>query len=68
MGAEEAYETLSKYQLIDGENRSIGRVFEIQAKYEKFRSYLDRPNSSPLVKRIRDVLDACKTIENAIQA
>lgn len=64
--AGKAYETLRDYQLFSKEGGDLTKVYEIEARYEKFEHLVLNPNLN-LVKKIKSVLEACKTIEAAIQ-
>ena len=66
MNVDGAYKILTKYQLLNF-NDGLERVFTIQERYEKFRHSISKPNEIGLARRVREVLDACKTIENSIQ-
>src|SRR3989338_9077945 len=64
MNVDGAYKILTKYQLLNF-NDGLERVFTIQERYEKFRHSISKPNEIGLARRVREVLDACKTIENS---
>src|SRR3989344_2395131 len=66
MNVDGAYKILTKYQLLNF-NDGLERVFTIQERSEKFRHSISKPNEIGLARRVREVLDACKTIENSIQ-
>jgi len=66
MEAEQAYQLLSDYLLLGKNENGLARIFEIQEIYEKYRPCLTT-SSSPLTKRISNVLEACSTIERSFQ-
>ena len=58
----QAQDVIIKYQLLNKDSNILFDVNTIRERYEKVKKHV---SSSPLSKRISDVLNACDTIESA---
>ena len=65
MDTHEAYEVLLRYQLLNKDNSGLASIYEIEERYEKFRASA-LLSSSPLARRVNNVLEACAAIQDSL--